>query len=108
MGYAVAQLRKKAEGTNIYMENIEVTPVEFKSPNKFVSDQMGNEAFLDYGLLGNFQQGQTYYLRFIIHRVPHRYYSGIYEGQYAMYKTADDMTFTLLLKDKDKAVKKDI
>ena len=101
MGYAIAQLRK-VNGENTYMQNISVTPVEFESPNKFESQsQQISNPFLDYGLSGNFEKGKTYYLRFIIHRIPEGFYSRRFQGQYYMYNTSDDMTFTLLLKNRN-------
>lgn len=93
MAYAVSQLRKQA-GTGTYMQTITVTESTFASPNKFND----SGSFTDFALLGNFEKGKTYYLRFIIHRIPDGWYSRETAGYYSMFQTADDMTYTLLLK----------
>ena len=94
MAYKVAQLRKQSSGSNNYMQRIEVTPSSFLSPNKF--NDTGS--FTDFALQGQFLAGETYYLRFIMHRIPEGFYSRVYPNQYAMFQTSDNMTYTLLLK----------
>ena len=101
MSYAIAQLRKISSGSSNYMENVNVEVIrDFQSPDKF-SEEPG-ASFNDFGLKvannGFFQKGSTYYLRISILRVPYGFYSRRFLNQHAQYITADDLTFTLLLK----------
>lgn len=98
MAYKVSQIRKKS-GNNTYMQTIDVTPSTMQSPNKFSNSSL--ETFTDFALLGDFRKNEVYYLRFIMHRIPEGFYSRTYPGQYAMFNTSDDMTYTLILKQND-------
>lgn len=95
MAYKVAQLRKVVkQGGKTYMVPVNTTPSEaFYSSNKF-----GGDDFQDFCLTGDFEAGQVYYLRFMIHRIPEGWYSRQFKGEQNLFANADDMTITLLLK----------
>lgn len=94
MAYRVAQLRKSNATT--YMETINATASTYASPNKFA--EVGSGAtFTDFALNGTFNAGQVYYLRFLIHRVPHGFYSQSMKNHGGSFINADNMDFTLLL-----------
>ena len=98
MAYRVAQLRKNNATT--YMTPVEVSATTYESPNKFAEQGDTSHPFTDFALLGNFQNGQVYYLRFLIHRVPDGFYSRSmpqHGGYFSGATNADDMDFTLIL-----------
>lgn len=100
MAYIVDQIRR-VSGERTYMTPIDVSIVKFNSPNKFVFDnEMGANAFKDVGFSGDFKRNHTYYLRLKIERIPEGWYSKE-QGDIGQYASADDMTFTLLLKTAD-------
>lgn len=97
MAYLVSQLRKN--GSQTYMENVQVSPSTITSPNTFG----GDTTFTDFALQGSFTSNYVYYLRFQIHKIPQYFYSGSKTAaQVAMYvNDADNLNLQILLKNDD-------
>lgn len=94
MAYLVSQLRKN--GSQTYMENVQVSPSTITSPNTFG----GDTTFTDFALAGSFTSDNVYYLRFQIHKIPQYFYSGSKTApQVSMYQDADDLKLQILLKN---------
>ena len=105
--YKVAQLRKNNSTT--YMTDINVSTATYESSNKFSDNETSGifaESFQDFALQLegnlNFQPGQVYYLRFLIHRVPDGFYSQSIPNHRGAFKSADDLIFTLVLVNEKK------